>query len=65
MTGPSSIGPIFIIIIIIFTQDVAASLEMAGKEISSLRSQCRDHEFTLEEMGVKIAESKLLADEMV
>ncbi|OXA60813.1 RUN and FYVE domain-containing protein 2 [Folsomia candida] len=45
-------------------RDSAASLEMAGKEMDSLRRQVRDQEQTLEEMGIKVAESKLLADEM-
>jgi len=45
-------------------KDIALSLEMAGKEISSLRKQCREHEHTLEEMGIKVAESKLLVDEI-
>lgn len=32
--------------------------------MDSLRRQVRDQEQTLEEMGIKVAESKLLADEM-
>ncbi len=53
-----------IIILFILLQDSAASLEMAGKEMASLRIQVRDLDQTLEEMGIKVAESKLLADEM-